>query len=102
MKAPDKDVLPWRISVGLVLVLSGCRSPVEVAYTPAPLPVDTASLVAQVRATAVADDALLVEPLRAAQTEDLYPAVLRLEQQGDYREIGRASWRGRVWQFVYI
>src|SRR3546814_19352389 len=91
MKAPDTDVWSWRISGGMVVVLAGCRSPVEVAYAPAPRPVDTASLVAQVRASAVADDALLVEPLRDAQTEDLYQAVLRLEQQGEDRKSTRLN-----------
>lgn len=85
MKASDQDILPWRVLAVLVIVLAGCRSPVEVTYAPAPVAVDTAGLVAQVRAAAAADDALLVEPLRDAQTEDLHQAALRLERQGDYR-----------------
>jgi len=83
-----RDAAAWRASlafVALVLSLAACRSRVEVTQVPVPVPVDTADLVAQVRAAAAADDALQVEPLRDAQTEDLRLAAQALEQQGDYR-----------------
>lgn len=69
----------------LALTLVACRSAVDVGEARSPVTLDTANLVAQVRAAAAADDAVLVEPLREVYTEDLRQAAQRLEQQGDYR-----------------
>lgn len=81
-----RDAAAWRAPLAALVVgvlLVACRSQVE--FTQTPVPIDTADLVAQVRAAAAADDALQVEPLRDAQTEDLRLAAQALELQGDYR-----------------
>ncbi|PIX60858.1 MAG: hypothetical protein COZ47_04965 [Lysobacterales bacterium CG_4_10_14_3_um_filter_64_11] len=80
----------------LALSLVACRSQVEVASVAALAPVDTAALVAKVRAAAAADDVLQVEPLRDAQTEDLRLAAQRLERQGDYRAALQRLQQARV------
>ncbi|MDP1698437.1 MAG: tetratricopeptide repeat protein [Xanthomonadaceae bacterium] len=88
MKASHNAVSAWQATLlvaMLGLLLVGCRGPVDVASVPVQVSVDTASLVAQVRAAADADDVLLIEPLRDTQTEDLRQAAQQLERQGDYR-----------------
>ena len=81
----------------LALLLVACRSQVEVASVAALAPVDTAALVAKVRAAAVAADAVQVEPLRDAQTEDLRQAAQALEQSGDYRGALLRLQQAREW-----
>ncbi|PKM07325.1 MAG: hypothetical protein CVV14_08870 [Gammaproteobacteria bacterium HGW-Gammaproteobacteria-4] len=83
-----RDAAAWRASLAALAgaaLLVACRGQVELTPVAAPVPVDTTEMVAQVRAAAAADDALQVEPLRDAQTEDLRQAAQALEQQGDYR-----------------